>query len=115
VACRNPTYDIRCQIAEPQNPADMSLIELETSWDMLRGLRGWRCLKETHRNKAKQHPNRLAGHAVDCSGGHGVDLLPHRSMASEAKNCDLLIEAVTRYSSIRLTPRCAINAVSVPI
>jgi len=23
--------DIRCQIAEPQNPADMSLIELETS------------------------------------------------------------------------------------
>jgi hypothetical protein len=44
--------------------------------------------------------------------------------ASEAKNCDLLIEiggrmdevreAVTRYSSIRLTPRCAINAVFVP-
>jgi len=23
--------DIRCQITEPQNPADMSLIELETS------------------------------------------------------------------------------------
>jgi hypothetical protein len=45
--------------------------------------------------------------------------------ASEAKNCDLLTEiggrmdevceAVTRYSSIRLTPRCAINAVFVPI
>jgi hypothetical protein len=45
--------------------------------------------------------------------------------ASDAKNCDLLIEiggrmmrsakAVTRYSSIRLIPRCAINAVFVPI
>jgi hypothetical protein len=44
--------------------------------------------------------------------------------ASEAKNCDLLIEiklaagwmrsakAVTRYSSIRLTPWCAINGFS---
>src|SRR5216684_3166959 len=46
--------------------------------------------------------------------------------ASEAKNCDLLIEIGGRmdevceschkvFSSIRLTPRCAINAVFVPI
>ena len=41
--------DFRCQMAEPQNPADMSLIELETSWEMLCRLRGWRCLIRTRR------------------------------------------------------------------
>jgi hypothetical protein len=46
--------------------------------------------------------------------------------AGAARNCDLLIRksvagwmrsarVVTRYSSIRLTPRCAIKAVFVPI
>src|SRR5215475_11905026 len=63
--------DIRCQIAEPQNPADRASLSWKLPERMLRRLRGWRRLIRTRRMaELTAIPSRSSSRPADLAINH---------------------------------------------